>query len=414
MSKRILEVKNLKTYIHDNRHKKLLRIVDGVSFEVNDSEALGIFGESGSGKTSVAHSIMGLMPENPGIVDGEIWLYDGLQKQNLLSGLEKICCIDKTKEGQLIINKNVKAWKNKVGYEERMKNIRGRKIALMPQGAKTALWPFGTIEQQIRKVYTLGGGQQQQAEKFVGEILQTLKLNEMAHKYPHELSGGACQRAIIGITLALNPTIIIADEPTTGLDTTLQVNIIELLNSFKEGKLEHQSTSFKPGLTLALSEEKGKGNVENKRHALIVISHDLRLMQKVVDKIVVMYAGEIVESGDSNLIRDKKATHPYTQQLLEIADINAPPFPPRRRVGRGGNCETNEVNEYNDANDAELPIISGEAPTLLNPPEGCKFHPRCPIRIDNCKKEKPQLIGESGHKVSCHVITNSRKSDTIA
>ncbi len=389
MANPILEVKNLKTYIHDRRRRRLLRIVDGISFELGATETLGIFGESGSGKTSVAYSIMGLMPESPGIVEGEIWLPDGSGKQNLLEGLKEVCSVDATKPGQFIIKKNTKAWRNRLGYEARMKKVRGRQIALMPQGAKTALWPFGTIEEQIRQAYQLGGGPQQKEDAFVEEILQMLKLREMAHGYPSQLSGGTCQRAIIGITLALNPMIIIADEPTTGLDTTLQVQIIKLLEAFKQGRLEHQSTS-------------GKGE-----HALIVISHDLRLMKKLADKVVVMYAGEAVETGEGCLIRDKKALHPYTQQLLDIADLS----------NYRSASETSKGEEPNASKDSELPVITGEVPTLLNPPPGCQFYLRCPIRIDNCREQKPKLVdidSESGHKVSCHVVTRNPTANPIA
>ncbi|MBI1927933.1 dipeptide/oligopeptide/nickel ABC transporter permease/ATP-binding protein [Candidatus Poribacteria bacterium] len=380
MSDPILAVKNLKTYIHDKRRKRLLRIVDDVSFEVKASEAIGIFGESGSGKSSVAHSIMGLMPEKPGIVDGEIWLLG----QNLLEGIKEVCPPpDTTKPGQVVLKKEVKGWKKE--YEERMKRVRGVQIALMPQGAKTALWPFGTIEQQIRKAYLSGSGQQQDADPLVKEILEMLKLNEMANQYPHQLSGGACQRAIIGMTLALAPTIIIADEPTTGLDTTLQVKIVELLQHFKDGTLPLQLTSGE----------------NNKQHALILISHDLRLMKKVADGIVVMYAGEVVESGDSSLIRDGNAAHPYTQRLLKIDDISVDNTP------------------NNASNARELDFISGEVPTLLEPPQGCKFYSRChhPDRNDQCRTERPELLvidSTSGHQVRCHVVTNTRKSDPLA
>jgi oligopeptide/dipeptide ABC transporter ATP-binding protein len=369
MSNPLLEVKNLKAYIHDRHHKKLLRIVDGVSFSVNASEVLGIFGESGSGKSSVAHSIMGLMPDSPGIVGGEIWL----QGQNLLAHINDVCELEITPPSLFVVNKNVKAWR-KV-YEARMRKVRGREIALMPQGAKTALWPFGTIEQQIFKAYSLGNREPEKKHQFVDEILDQLKLKEMAHEYPHQLSGGACQRAIIGMTLALDPTIAIADEPTTGLDTTLQVEIIGLLNRFKRGELTAQSA--------------------HKQHALILISHDLNLMQRLADKIVVMYAGEIVESRNSNLIRDRNAEHPYTQKLLDIADLK----------------------HHHAKSIGKPPVIADEVPMLLYPSQGCKFYPRCPIRIGRCEKENPKLLtidSKSGHKVRCHVVTSNRESNPTA
>ncbi len=378
MSDAILEVVDLRMYIHSKRHKKFLRIVDGVSLEVNASEILGIFGESGSGKSSVAYSIMGLTPEKPGIISGEIYLRDASGEYNLTAGLADVCDIDTTRPGQFIIRKNVKAWRKQ--YKKLMKNIRGSKIALIPQDAKTALWPFGTIEQQLRKAYQSNGGQLEDSEGPIEEILMRLRLSEIAHKYPHELSGGACQRAIIGLTMVLDPTVIIADEPTTGLDTTLQVDIVKLLDEFRLGKLAHQVTS----------------SSESKQRALVVISHDLRVMKNLADKIMVMYAGEVVESGSSALISQKKVMHPYTRQLLDIADVRA------------------GTDQYNPG---KLHIIEGEVPALLDPPSGCKFYDRCSIHTEICAVENPiffDVNGEPGHKVKCHVVANSRRSRAVA
>lgn len=298
----MLEVINLKSYIEDTKTRQTKRIVDGVSFRVEKGGTLGIFGESGSGKSFTAFSIMDVLGGYPGIVGGEIWFESDSKRENLLEGISDICEII-PRDDEIYVKKDIRKWNKKYNHDKRMKEIRGKKIALAPQGAKTALWPFGTIEDQIFEAFLRGDNDRNSANTIVPEILCMLQLERDGKKYPHELSGGACQRAMLSIVIALNPNLLIADEFTTGLDPVLQLELIRIMSDFNQNRLK----------SLKLKE---------KDHALIVISHDLKIMQMLADNLVIIQEGKIVEEGSKELLTGKlKPQHPYTQRLFKDADI---------------------------------------------------------------------------------------------
>lgn len=285
----LLHVKNLTTEITNHQKQRAFRL-EHVSFTVNDGETIGIVGESASGKTTLARSLIGMVSE-PGIVEGEIWL----NRQNLLEGLPPQDAPESEKRG----------WE-KV-YEARMKAIRGKEIALMPQGAGSALSPFHPIGQQLRRAYQLGGGSPHHADALVTAILKAFKLEEQVGKYPHRLSGGQSQRAMLAILLCLDPTVLIVDEPITSQDTTLQIQIIQLLKGFKSGELRKN----------LFGAEKA-----SKPRALVVISHDFPLIQQLADTVLVLRKGKLIQTISSKLLFSGHQTiRPYTQQFLNLSDL---------------------------------------------------------------------------------------------
>jgi peptide/nickel transport system ATP-binding protein len=317
----LLQVKELRTYFFTDAG--VVRAVDGVSFEVSSGEILGIVGESGCGKTVTALSILRLVPDPPGrIVGGQI-LVDG---QDLLTlGEEEIC------------------------------RVRGRTIAMVFQEPMTSLNPVFTIGEQIADVIRLHQGLSKvDAWRRAVDMLAMVGIPDpgrRARHYPHQLSGGMRQRAMIAMALSCGPKLLIADEPTTALDVTIQAQILELL--------------------LKLKEELGM--------AVILITHDLRVIAGTAQRVAVMYAGMIVEEAPvKELFRNP--LHPYTQALIEsIPRLEADPH--RKRP---------------------LRTIPGVVPDLLNAPSGCRFAPRCGEAVPECHQAVPALREVvPGHRVRC-------------
>ena len=297
----MLEVINLQSYVEEPKTHKIKRVVDGVSFKVEKGKTLGIFGESGSGKSFTVFSILDVLGVYPGIVGGEIWFEADSKKENLLEGISEVCKIE-SRGDDLYVKKDVRRWNKEYKHEKQMKRIRGKKIALAPQGAKTALLPFRNIEDQILEAFLIGGHNKESAKPMIPEVLNMLQLEKDGKKYPHELSGGACQRAMLGVVIALNPNILIADEFTTGLDPILQLELIRIMRDFNQCKLKNL-------------------NLTDKEHAMIIISHDLRVMQLLVDSFLVIQKGKIVETITKESLK-VKSQHPYTQRLFRDADIS--------------------------------------------------------------------------------------------
>lgn len=299
----VLSVKNLN--IGFNFLDGYVEAIHNVSFELSKGKTLAIVGESGCGKTISTMSVLRLLPENSKITGGEIF-YDN---QNLLKLSEK-----------------------------EMQKIRGRKIALIPQDPMTSLNPLYTIGNQLLEIIELHQGVKgKEAEKLAIDALERVKIPDAKEKlsaYTHEFSGGMKQRVIIAMALACRAEIIIADEPTTALDVTVQAQIMDLLKDIKE-----------------------KNNM-----SMILITHDLGVVSQYADKIAVMYAGHIAEFADKdNLFKNPK--HPYTQALLKvILDINS------------NHIET----------------IDGQPPSITEKIPGCPFYPRCRKSKDICKKVYPQ------------------------
>ncbi|MDK2463260.1 MAG: ABC transporter ATP-binding protein, partial [Candidatus Korarchaeota archaeon] len=292
----LLEVRNLKAYYLTSRGP--VKAVDNVSFDLERGESLGLAGESGCGKSTLGFSLINLLPPPGKIVDGSI----------KIDGIEVVGKPD----------------------EELRREVRWKKISMIFQGAMNALNPVLTIGDQLSEplIYHQGVSKEEATER-VKEHLELVGLDPDIYKrYPHELSGGMKQRAVIAMALLERPDVVIADEPTTALDVIVQAQILNLLKSLKK--------------KLNLS--------------IIFISHDLAVISEIADRLAIMYAGEIVEIGPSeNLYLNPR--HPYTQKLLGAI--------PRlkKKVER-------------------LEFIPGAPPNLIHPPSGCRFHPRCPYRFE--------------------------------
>ena len=315
----LLEVKNLKT--HFFTMEGVVKAVDGVSYELNEGETLGLVGESGCGKSMRALSVMRLIPDPPGkIIDGEI-LLDG----------EDILKIDM----------------------EGMRQVRGAKIAMVFQEPMTSLNPVLTVERQITETLQLHMGMSKlESQRESVNLLTRVGIPdpEMRIKqYPHQFSGGMRQRVMIAMALSCNPRLIIADEPTTALDVTIQAQILDLMKS--------------------LTTELGV--------ALIVITHNLGVVARYADRVNIMYAGKVIERGEAREIYSNPR-HPYTVGLLRSV--------PRLDLPRR----------------AKLDPIEGQPPDLINLPPGCAFRERCRWAIDKCATDTPELVETSdGHLSAC-------------
>ena len=315
----LLEVKNLRT--HFFTMDGVVKAVDGVSYDLEKGETLGLVGESGCGKSVSALSVMRLIPDPPGkIIDGEILL-----------------------EGEDIL---------KIGMED-MREIRGAKIAMVFQEPMTSLNPVLTIERQLTETLQLHMGMSRQESRNESVNLLTRvgipDPETRVKQYPHQFSGGMRQRVMIAIALSCNPMLIIADEPTTALDVTIQAQILDLMK--------------------ALTTEFGV--------ALIIITHNLGVVARYADRVNIMYAGKVIERGTAREIY-ANPRHPYTVGLLRSV--------PRLDLPRR----------------AKLDPIEGQPPDLINLPAGCAFRVRCRWAIDKCATDTPELMdtGE-GHLSAC-------------
>jgi len=322
MAERLLEVKGLKTYFFTD--EGIVRAVDGIDLYIDKGETLGVVGESGCGKTVTALSVMRLVPQPPGqIVEGEI-RYNGRD----LLGLPPA----------------------------QMRKVRGKEIAMIFQEPMTSLNPVFTCGEQIAEALRLHEGlsRRDAVDKTV-ELLKVVHIpnpERRAREYPHQLSGGMRQRVMIAMALSCNPKLLIADEPTTALDVTIQAQILDLLNELK--------ARF--------------------RMAVMLITHDMGVIAEIAQRVVVMYAARTAEEA-SALDLFKEPLHPYTQGLLRsIPRIDLAATQKRR-----------------------LESISGVVPTLKGDiPPGCRFAPRCPYVKAVCTEKDPELKEvRPGHKVAC-------------
>ena len=320
----ILKVKNL--HVNYYTLEGVIKAVRGLSFELRKGESLCIVGESGSGKSTVGLTIIRALPSNAIIASGEVVLND----INILS----------------------------LSEEEMTNKIRGKKISMIFQDPAASFNPLFTIGQTLSDVvkHHLGIKNKEELRNHVLKMLRTVGLPDperVYRSYPHELSGGMLQRAAIAVALSTNPEVLIADEPTTMLDVTLQAQILELLKKLKK-----------------------EFNL-----SMIFITHNLGVAAEVCDKILVMYAGVLFEEGPCDEVLLKPA-HPYTKKLLECV--------PRahRRVGR-------------------LRYIPGTLPDPKNLPIGCPFAPRCEDVMDICRKALPGMIEiKPNHRVACHKFSS--------
>jgi len=317
-TKLLLEIENLQTYFYT--WAGIVKAVDGISLKINEGETLGIVGESGSGKSVAALSILGIVP-NPGKIIGGKILY---KSENLL---EK--------------------------DESELEKIRGKEIAYIFQDPSTSLNPVFTISSQL--VELIRRHQNLTKKEALTKAIELLKLVEIADpevkigNYPHQLSGGMKQRIAIARALSCQPNLLLADEPTTALDVTIQAQILDLLKKLKQ----------KLGM------------------AMILITHDMGVVAEVADRITVLYAGRVCESASTKKIFNNPL-HPYTRALLEAV--------PNLALKR-----------------EKLKVIPGSIPNLIDPPSGCRFHPRCEFAKEGvCTIEMPSVEElEPDHYVAC-------------
>ena len=326
MPEPLLEVKDLS--VHFPTEDGLVKAVDGVSFSLQPGETLGVVGESGSGKSVTFLTVMGLVTSAQAVIEGEV-IFEG---QDLL----------------------------KLPKDE-MRNIRGSKISMIFQDPMTSLHPFYKVGYQIAEaIRTHQSVGKKEAHDQSVEMLRRVgipKPEERADQYPHEFSGGMRQRAMIAMALSLNPDMLIADEPTTALDVTVQAQILDLIDRLR--------AEFNA--------------------SVVIITHDLGVVAEHCDDIQVMYAGKIVEFGDRRDIY-YGSHHPYTWGLLR------------------------SISRLDSASKERLQPIKGLPPSLIFVPPGCAFHPRCPYVFDRCRTDIPKLLPTDGHHASaCHLTLSDKE-----
>ncbi len=325
MAEPLLDVRNLSVTFPTE--DGLVRAVDNISFSLYPGETLGVVGESGSGKSVTFLTIMGLVGESQAIVEGEAYF----KGQDLL----------------------------KMPNDE-LRKVRGAQISMIFQDPMTSLHPFYRVGKQIAEA--VGTHQSISKKAAMNQAIDMLrkvgipKPKERAHQYPHEFSGGMRQRAMIAMGLSLNPDLLIADEPTTALDVTVQAQILDLIDRLKS--------------------EFGA--------AVVLITHDLGVVAEHCNNIQVMYAGRVAEYGSAHDIY-YDADHPYTWGLLgSIARLDA-------------------------SGKSRLNPIKGLPPSMINVPPGCAFNPRCPYVLDRCKVQVPELLASDGHHSSACFLSAADK-----
>jgi oligopeptide/dipeptide ABC transporter ATP-binding protein len=322
MTETILSIRNLKTYFFTRRG--IVKAVDGVDFDLMQSECLCLVGESGCGKTVTALSVLGLVDSPPGrIVDGEIYYH----------------------------NLNLRECP-----PDQLRHIRGKEIAMVFQDAQSALNPVFTIGDQIEEQVKLHlRVSRREAKAKAISLLQEVGIpspEKAVGYYPHQLSGGMRQRAMIAMSLSCDPQILIADEPTTAVDVTVKAQILDIFSQLKN----------------------------TRQMSLLFITHELGIVSEIGDRILVMYGGKVVETATvSELLSNPK--HPYTAGLI--------------------NCLP-DITRVKD----RLESIPGTVPSLIDPPRGCLFHPRCDRAMAICRQETPPpFIVADGHTVFCHLYS---------
>ena len=360
--KMLLEVKNLR--VHFDLPGGPVDVLDGVSWDLHEGETLCVVGESGSGKTVMTHALMGLLPVEPGVIGGQIITHFEGTPTNLLQGIENYVRVSESR-GRRRIEKKA-GWQRT--YRARVKQHLVGKVGLIFQNPRNALDPLWTIGAQLVESVKLArpGISEDDAHKQAMEWLARVHIDragEVFRLYPHELSGGMCQRAAIAQILALRTPVVIADEPTTGLDATIQAGILGLL---KEVQREY-------GLSV------------------ILITHDFAVVERLADRILVLFRGRQMEWGDADpILEEGPGVHPYTRELLR-------------------NVRALEAGDVLAAA-GELRIPGGRAEST-----GCNYFPFCPLAAQNdgfggrCRKERPPLypLGVD-HQVACFAAAEVR------
>ena len=321
MSEPLLKIENLE--VDYKTDAAVIHAVNGINLEVNRQQTLGLVGETGAGKTTTALSILRLLPQKTGIIRAGSILFDGQDLVKL--------------------------------SEEEMRRIRGQKISMIFQDPMTSLNPIMTVGDQIRESlenHNIDGIHKAEMEKRVDELLELVGIPaRRKHEYPHQFSGGMKQRVVIAIALACSPALLIADEPTTALDVTIQAQVLALMRDL----------------------EKRLGT------ATILITHDLGVVAEICDSVAIMYAGEIVEKGTLEDVFAGEKHHPYTRGLFgSIPNIHE--------------------------KSRRLHPIDGLMPDPADLPAGCKFHNRCSFCMDCCRTVQPPVFREGTHEIQCHLF----------
>ena len=323
----LLQVRNLKTYFYTE--SGVAKAVDGISFDIREGETLGLVGESGCGKSVTALSIMRLIQNPPGRIEGGEVIFKGRDLLTL--------------------------------SERKMRKFRGSEFSMIFQEPMTSLNPVFTCGDQIAEALILHQNlDRKTAKEKAVELLKLVGVQppeQRADEYPYQLSGGMRQRVMIAIALSCNPSLLIADEPTTALDVTIQAQILELLADIRE--------QFDM--------------------AVLTITHDLGVIAEVADRVAVMYAGKIVEYADVGELFGHPL-HPYTKGLLASIPV---------------------IGEKKD----RLMVIPGRVPEAVRWPAGCRFHPRCALADAHCADKEPELKEkEKGHRVACWKVSSQKDS----
>jgi peptide/nickel transport system ATP-binding protein len=326
MSEKLLEIKNLSIrYTSDD---VIARAVNGISLTINKGEVLGLVGETGAGKTTTALSLIGLLPKFTTQVEGEIYFND----------------VELTKAS-----------------EKTLRSIRGNNISMIFQDPMTSLNPVFPVGTQIADVIKLHNkhDSKEKIQEAVDQILEKVGIPASRKgDFPHQFSGGMKQRVMIAIAIACNPELLIADEPTTALDVTIQAQVIHMMR-----ELQKELNS-----------------------SVLLITHDLGIVANFCDSVAIMYGGEIVESGTVEDIFDKsKSHHPYTAGLFGSLP---------------------NINEKT----TRLKPITGLTPHPSDLPEGCKFHPRCPLCTEKCSSGPVPAIQNGTHQIQCHLYTGKEEN----
>lgn len=319
----LLSIENL--YLNFKTDRGIVKVLDGITFSIKEGEVLGLVGETGCGKSVTAKCIIGLLPKNAQ-ANGRIF-YRGKDL-------------------------------SKLSYKS-LEKLRGREIAMIFQDPMTSLNPAYTIGNQIGEMFRIHKIKEDRSpEENAIDMLKSVKIpdvEERIKQYPHQQSGGMRQRAMIAMMLSCTPSLLIADEPTSSLDVTIQAQVLKLMKELKE--------KFSA--------------------SILLITHDLGVVAEVADRVIVMYAGQIVEISGIYELFDNPV-HPYTKGLLST-------LPTGHKRGK------------------KLEYIPGRVPDLINPPSGCRFHPRCSYATKICKENKPYLYEvRKGHYAACHIIEEER------
>ncbi|MDW5299571.1 MAG: ABC transporter ATP-binding protein [Sedimentibacter sp.] len=325
MNEELIRVENLKVIYKTT--DEIVQAVNGISFTLNKGETIGLVGETGAGKTTTALGIMRLLPERTGkIISGSI-----------------------TFEGNNLLE---------LSDEEMRLKIRGEKIAMIFQDPMTALNPVMTVGEQIAEAIRYHSEKINESEigKRVDEVLELVGISSSRkHEYPHQFSGGMKQRVVIAIALSCEPDLLIADEPTTALDVTIQAQVLAMMGDLRD----------------------------RLKTAMILITHDLGVVAQICDKVAVMYAGELIEVGMLEDIFVSKEHHPYTIGLFGA------------------------IPNLEEDSDRLSPIV-GLMPDPAKLPRGCNFQDRCPYCMDVCKENNPKVYVNGTHNIACHLFSEKQ------